>query len=59
MDFEKKIGKIEEITEKMEKGNLSLDENIDNYKKGKALIKECHDFLNESELLIETLDENS
>ena len=57
MDFEKNITKIEEISEKMEQGDLSLDENIENYKKGIALIKECQKFLNDTELMIEKLEE--
>ena len=58
MDFEKSIQKIEEIAEAMEQGNNSLDENIASYKKGIELIKDCQDYLNKTELMIETLEKS-
>ncbi len=51
-NFENKIKKLEEIVEKLENGELSLDESIKLYTQGVNLSAECKKTLNEAELKI-------
>lgn len=51
-NFENKIKKLEEIVEKLENGELSLDESIKLYTQGVNLSSECKKTLNEAELKI-------
>ncbi len=53
--FEEAIKELEEITEKMEKGEIPLDESIELYKKAKTLIKFCEDKLSNVEKTIKEL----
>ena len=49
MDFEKKLGRLEEIVHKMEKGDLSLEESLKLFEEGIQAYCECHQRLNEAE----------
>ncbi len=45
-DFEKKMQALSDITEKLEKGELSLSESMKAFEEGVRLTKECTDMLN-------------
>ncbi len=55
MDFEKKLGRLEEIVQKMEKGELALDESLKLFEEGVKLSRECHQRLNEAEAKVKVL----
>ncbi|MFH1688031.1 MAG: exodeoxyribonuclease VII small subunit [bacterium] len=40
-DFESSLARLEEITQGLESGELSLDESIDLYSEGLALARDC------------------
>ena len=46
MDFEKKLGRLEQIVQKMEKGDLGLEESLTLFEEGVKLSRECHGQLN-------------
>lgn len=55
MDFEKKLGRLEEIVQKMEKGDLALEESLKLFEEGVKLSRECHTRLNEAESKVKIL----
>ena len=61
MDFEKKLSRLEEIVQKMEKGDLALEQSLKLFEEGVGLTRDCQTQLTEAEnkirLLVE-LDSN-
>lgn len=55
LNFEQAIQEMEEIAEKLEKGQISLEESILAYERGVELKKICTDRLKEAEGRIEIL----
>ena len=55
MDFEKKLGRLETIVQKMEKGDLSLEDSLKLFEEGVKLSRECHQNLNEAEVKVKQL----
>jgi exodeoxyribonuclease VII small subunit len=55
MDFEKKLGRLEEIVQKMEKGDLALEESLKLFEEGVKLSRDCHSRLNEAEAKVKKL----
>ncbi len=55
MDFEKKLKRLEEIVQKMEKGDLALDESLKLFEEGVKLSRECHQKLSEAESQVKVL----
>ncbi len=55
MDFEKKLGRLEEIVQKMEKGDLALDESLKMFEEGVRLSRECQTRLTEAEEKVKKL----
>ena len=55
MDFEKKLGRLEEIVQKMEKGELALEESLRLFEEGIKLSRECYSNLNEAEAKVKKL----
>ena len=53
--YEQNIKRLEEIAEKIEEGDLDLDKTVALYEEGSLLAKECHAFLNQTELKINKL----
>jgi exodeoxyribonuclease VII small subunit len=45
LSFEEVLEKIEDVTTKLENGNLKLDESLDEFNKGVQLIKICNNKL--------------
>ena len=61
MDFEKKLGRLEEIVEKMETGELSLEESLKLFEEGVKLTRDCNTQLSDAEPKVRLLigvDEN-
>ena len=56
--FEDAISELETIVDKLEKGELSLDESIEYFQKGIELSKYCSKKLDEVEKKISILTEN-
>lgn len=55
MDFEKKLNRLEEIVQKMEKGDLALEESLKLFEEGVKLSRECHTRLNDAEVKVKSL----
>jgi exodeoxyribonuclease VII small subunit len=49
------LTQIEEVVEKLESGEIDLEEAIKNYEKGMVLIERCRDILKQSKLRVEQL----
>ena len=61
MDFEKRLGRLEEIVGKMEEGELSLDDSLKLFEEGVKLSRECNSQLEQAEQKVKLLlkiDEN-
>lgn len=55
MDFEKKLGRLEEIVEKMETGELSLEDSLKLFEEGVKLSRECNVQLTDAEQKVKIL----
>ena len=55
MDFEKKLNRLEEIVQKMEKGELGLDDSLKLFEEGVKLSRECHSQLTTAEAQVKKL----
>ena len=54
-DFEKSLGELEQIVERMEQGELSLDESLKQFERGVALARSCQTALQAAEQKVEIL----
>jgi exodeoxyribonuclease VII small subunit len=59
MAFEAAFGELEEIVQRLEAGELTLEEAISLYERGQALARQCQDRLDQAELRITQLEENA
>ena len=50
---------IEDIVDKLESGEIDIDESIKYYEKGMAMVEECGEALKKSRLKIEKLKKNA
>lgn len=57
MSFEDKLSELETIVEKLEKGQLSLDESLELFEKGITLSRECNAILKSARQKVEKLIE--
>ncbi len=55
MDFEKKLTRLEEIVQKMEKGDLSLEQSLKMFEEGVSLSRECQKQLSAAETKVKKL----
>ncbi len=55
MDFEKRLNRLEEIVQKMEKGEMALEESLKLFEEGVRLSRECHVQLNDAEAKVKIL----
>ena len=53
--FEQMMGQLENLVEKLEKGNLSLDESIRSFEEGMSLVTKCTEVLDRAEERIQKL----
>ena len=54
-DFEKAIDELEQLVEKMEQGNLSLEASLQLFERGVALTRACQKALTEAEQKVQIL----
>lgn len=59
MSFEEALAELEGIVEKLEKGQLSLDESLMLFEKGIKLVRECNDRLKNAQQKVEKLIEEN
>ncbi len=59
MNFEESLAELESIVEKLEKGQLSLDESLLLFEKGIKLVRECNDKLKNAQQKVEQLIEEN
>jgi len=57
--FEEALGRLEVIAERIEKGEIGLEESIAEYEKGMLLVKHCREVLAKAEQKIQLLQERS
>jgi exodeoxyribonuclease VII small subunit len=55
LKFEDAIGQLEQIVDKIEAGDVSLETSLAQYEKGMALIKHCRGILQKAEKKIEKI----
>ena len=55
LSFEELVTKLEEVTNKLEKDNLNLDESIKLFEEGMQISKKCNEKLEEAEKKITIL----
>ena len=55
LPFEAAMKELEEIVDRLEKGNVPLEESIAIYERGEALKKHCDDLLKRAEARIEKI----
>lgn len=55
MDFEKKLSRLEEIVQKMEKGDMALEESLKLFEEGVKLSRDCHGQLAQAEAQVKKL----
>ena len=55
MQFEQSITELEQIVKQLEKGELTLEESLQQFEKGIGLARRCQDVLGQAEQKIEML----
>lgn len=58
MTFEHALTRLEEIVQKLEAGEIPLEESIKSFEEGKTLVRYCLDLLDKAELKVKELEEN-
>ena len=58
LTFEQAVGKLREIVEKVEGGEIGLEDSINQYDVGCKLIQHCRQILDNAERRVETLTKN-
>lgn len=56
MSYEKAVEALESIVDRIESGEIGLEESIHAYRYGSALLRRCRAILDQAEQEIETLD---
>jgi len=57
--FEQALAELEKIVEKVEQGEIGLEESIEKYAQGMQLIKHCRGILDQAEKRIETIQKEA
>lgn len=57
INFEKSLESLNELVEKMEQGNLSLEASLKSFEQGVTLIRQCQQALNQAEQKVSILIE--
>ena len=58
VNFEVSLQKLEKIIEKLEDGDISLEESVKSFEEGIGLVKECQKQLSQAELKVKKLLNN-
>ena len=56
LSFEEAYARLEEVLERLQMGNMTLDESLEAYEEGMALAAHCQSLLDAAELRVETLE---
>lgn len=56
-DFEQSLDQLEQLVEKMEHGDMSLEESLGAYERGVALYRRCQQALEQAELRVRLLSD--
>jgi exodeoxyribonuclease VII small subunit len=56
LSYEAALGELEQIVQRMEEGNLPLEESLEAYRRGSELLKYCQQQLNVAERKIQILE---
>ncbi len=59
LSFEQALKKLETIAERIERGEIGLEESIDRYDEGMTLVKECRAILAKAEYKIRQIHERA
>jgi len=59
LDFEQSLSELGQLIEKMEQGNLSLEDSLQQFERGIILIRECQKTLAEAEQKVQILMKQS
>lgn len=59
IQFEQSLSELEDIVRQLEKGDLSLEESLQQFEKGIGLARHCQDALNKAEQKITVLTMSS
>jgi len=59
LKFEAALAELEAIVQRMEEGNLALEDSIACYQRGSELLKHCRQLLGEAEQKIQILDKET
>ncbi|MEA1912892.1 MAG: exodeoxyribonuclease VII small subunit [candidate division WOR-3 bacterium] len=59
MEFEKSLNRLEEIVQKMERGEAPLEESLELFEEGMNLLAELKEYLSKAEIKIEKLIKDS
>ena len=59
MSFEQALEGLESIVERIERGEVGLEESIAEYERGVALIKRCREILGRAEQRVEELNKQA
>ena len=57
LSFEDAFQSLQDVVEKLERGNLPLDESVALFERGTELVRHCTSLLDEAELKIRTLSQ--
>lgn len=55
--FERSLDELEQLVQKMEKGELTLDESLTAYERGVSLYRQCQGALQQAELRVKLLSD--
>ena len=55
--FERSLDELEQLVQRMEKGDMSLDESLGAYERGVALYRQCQGALQQAELRVKLLSD--
>lgn len=58
-DLEKSMGEITQLIEKMEQGELTLDQSLGHFERGITLVKHCQKILVDAEQKVQILIQNN
>jgi exodeoxyribonuclease VII small subunit len=56
-EFERSLDELEQLVQRMEKGDLSLDDSLQAYERGVALFRSCETALEQAELRVRLLSD--
>ena len=56
-DFEAAVNELEALVERLEKGELSLDDSLQQFKRGVELTRRCQKFLDDAQQVVEQLSD--